>query len=106
MEQRRQKDTSMRNENNRVRAVDKLRIMRAKELKSRLKMIEDEISRRKEGMQKEIEGIQKSEDISEARKQIMIGQVMQREIVKPEVVCTLIDICERLDKLLFRVGKE
>lgn len=106
MEQRRQKDTSMRNENNRVRAVDKLRIMRAKELKTRLKMIEDEISRRKEGMQKEIEGIQKSEDISEARKQIMIGQVMQREIVKPEVVCTLIDICERLDKLLFRVGKE
>ena len=106
MEQRRQKDTSMRNENNRVRAVDKLRIMRAKELKSRLKMIEDEISRRKEGMQKEIEGIQKSEDISEDRKQIMIGKVMQREIVKPEVVCTLIDICERLDKLLFRVGKE
>lgn len=106
MEQRRQKDTSLRNESNRVRAVDKLRIMRAKELKSRLKMIEDEISRRKEGMQKEIEGIQKSEDISEARKQIMIGQVMQREIIKPEVVCTLIDICERLDKLLFRVGKE
>lgn len=106
MEQRRQKDTSLRNESNRVRAVDKLRIMRAKELKSRLKMIEDEISRRKEGMQKEIEGIQKSEDVSEARKQIMIGQVMQREIIKPEVVCTLIDICERLDKLLFRVGKE
>lgn len=106
MEQRRQKETSMRNENNRVRAVDKLRIMRAKELKSRLKMIEEEISRRKEGMQKEIDGIQKSEDISEARKQIMIGQVMQREIVKPEVICTLIDICERLDKLLFRVGKE
>lgn len=106
MEQKRQKDTSMRNESNRVRAVDKLRIMRAKELKSRLKMIEDEISRRKEGMQKEIEGIQKSEDISEARKQMMIGQVMQREVIKPEIICTLIDICERLDKLLFRVGKE
>lgn len=106
MEQRRQKETTLRKETNRVRAVDKLRIMRAKELKSRLKMIEDEIARRKEGMQKEIEGIQKSEDISEARKQIMIGQVMQREIIKPEVVCTLIDICERLDKLLFRVGKE
>lgn len=106
MEQRRQKETSMRNENNRVRAVEKLRIMRAKELKSRLKMIEDEIARRKEGMQKEIEGIQKSEDISEARKQIITGQVMQREIIKPEVVCTMIDICERLDKLLFRVGKE
>ncbi len=106
MEQKRQKDTSLRNESNRVRAVDKLRIMRAKELKSRLKMIEDEIARRKEGMQKEIEGIQKSEDISEARKQMMIGQVMQREVIKPEVICTLIDICERLDKLLFRVGKE
>jgi hypothetical protein len=106
MEQRRQKETTLRKETNRVRAVDKLRIMRAKELKSRLKMIEDEIARRKEGMQKEIEGIQKSEDIGEARKQIMIGQVMQREIIKPEVVCTLIDICERLDKLLFRVGKE
>lgn len=106
MEQRRQKETTLHKETNRVRAVDKLRIMRAKELKSRLNMIEDEIARRKEGMQKEIDGIQKSEDISEARKQIMIGQVMQREIIKPEVVCTLIDICERLDKLLFRVGKE
>jgi uncharacterized small protein (DUF1192 family) len=106
MEQRRQKETSLRKENNRVRAIEKLRIMRAKELKSRLAMIEDEIARRKDGMQKEIEGIQKSDDISDAKKQIMIGQVMQREIVKPEVVCTLIDICERLDKLLFRVGKE
>jgi hypothetical protein len=106
MEQRRQKETSLRKENNRVRAIEKLRIMRAKELKSRLTMIEDEIARRKDGMQKEIEGIQKSDDISDAKKQIMIGQVMQREIVKPEVVCTLIDICERLDKLLFRVGKE
>lgn len=106
MEQRRQKETSMRTETNRVRAIEKLRIMRAKELKSRLTMIEDEIARRKDGMQKEIEGIQKSDDISDAKKQIMIGQVMQREIIKPEVVCTLIDICERLDKLLFMVGKE
>lgn len=106
MEQRRQKETSLRKENNRVRAIEKLRIMRAKELKSRLNMIEDEIARRKDGMQKEIEGIQNSDDISDAKKQIMIGQVMQREIIKPEIVCTLIDICERLDKLLFRVGKE
>ena len=106
MEQRRQKETSLHKESNRIRAIEKLRIMRAKELKSRLTMIEDEIARRKDGMQKEIEGIQKSDDISDAKKQIMIGQVMQREIVKPEVVCTLIDICERLDKLLFRVGKE
>lgn len=106
MESRRQKETSLRKESNRVRAMDKLRIMRAKELKSRLTMIEEEIARRKEGMQKEIEGIQKSDDISDAKKQIMIGQVMQREIIKPEVVSTLIGICERLDKLLFRVGKE
>lgn len=105
MEQRRQKETSMRTETNRVRAVDKIRLMRARELRGKLEMVKEEIQRRKDGLQKEIEGIQASKELSEEKKQRLVGQAMQRQIVQPEFVNIMLDICDRLDKLMLRVGQ-
>lgn len=105
MEQRRQRETSMRTESNRVRAIDKIRLMRARELKAKLEMIKEEIQRRKDGLQKEIEGIQNSKELSEEKKQRLVGQAMQRQIVSPEFVNIMLDICDRLDKLMMRVGQ-
>lgn len=105
MEQRRQRETSFRNETTKIRAVDKIRLMRAKELKSKLELIKDEIQRRKDGLQKEIEGIQASKELSEEKKQRLVGQAMQRQIVSPEFVNIMLDICDRLDKLMLRVGQ-
>ena len=105
MEQRRQRETSMRTESNRVRAIDKIRLIRARELKAKLEMVKEEIQRRKDGLQKEIEGIQNSKELSEEKKQRLVGQAMQRQIVSPEFVSIMLDICDRLDKLMMRVGQ-
>lgn len=102
MEVKRQKEGSGRTESNKVRAIDKLRVMRARELKRRFALIEEEIDRRKNGLDKEIEGIKASSEYSEAKKDVLIGQTMQREVVTADMVSLMLEICDKLDKLTFR----
>lgn len=104
MEQKRQKETSMYIQNNRVKAIENLRIARARELKRKLEMVKDEIQRRKDGLQKEIEGIKASKELSEDKKERLIGQAMQRPIVSPEFIGVMLEICDKLDKLMVRIG--
>ena len=104
MEQKRQKETSARMEMKSAKRIEKLRLIRVKDLKTKLAMLQDEIDRRKKGIDEEIKGIEASTEMSESKKQMLIGKVMQSEVVSVETIRLMLELRDRLDKLTFKVG--
>lgn len=102
MEQKRKSDLKSKQESKTSTRLEKLRIMRIKDLKVDIKRLEDEIKRRNEGVDDEIKGIQASTELSEAKKQILIGKAKQTGIVNVEAERLLLELKDRLYKLTFR----
>lgn len=102
MEQVRKSDLKLKSENKTSSKIEKLRVLKIKDLKANIKRLEDEIKRRNEGVQEEIKGIQASTELSEAKKQILIGKAKQIETVNVEADRLLLELKDRLYKLTFR----
>lgn len=102
MEQKRKAELRPKQESNLSARLEKIRIRRIKDLKVDIKRLEDEIKRRNEGVDDEIKGIQASTELSEAKKQILIGKAKQTEIVNVEAERLLLDLKDKLYKLTFR----
>jgi hypothetical protein len=67
-------------------------------------MLQEELDRRKKGLEEEIQGIQASTEMSEAKKKQLIGQVMQTSTIDIETIRLMLELRDRLDKLTFRTS--
>lgn len=67
-------------------------------------MLQEELDRRKKGLEEEIQGIQASTEMSEAKKKQLIGQVMQTSTIDIETIRLMLELRDRLDKLTFRTN--
>ena len=104
METKRPKESSVRAESKTSKRIEKLRLIRIKDLKSKLTMLQEELERRKKGIEEEIQGIQASTEMSEAKKKQLIGQVMQTSTLDVETIRLMLELRDRLDKLTFRTN--
>lgn len=70
----------------------------------RLQMLRDlemEKERRREGLQRELEGIEGDEDLTEAQKAQKAGRLMQRPVIGREIIGAQLAVCGALDHLAF-----